>query len=212
MSPLNKSPFIPEALSDLIESFRLLPSIGPKTAQRLAFATLKMPADQIKSIASALSEIREKIIFCIICQNISQEPKCDICINESRDSSIICVVEEAMDVYVLEKSGVYSGLFHVLHGSLSPANGIGPEEIRINELINRIKNDDRIKEIVVATNLNLEGEATAMYINQVIGESDANIKVTRLARGMPSGSDIEYADETTISHALGSRIKIDESL
>ena len=212
MSPLNKSPFIPEALSDLIESFRLLPSIGPKTAHRLAFATLKMPADQIKSIASALSEIREKIIFCIICQNISQEPKCDICINESRDSSIICVVEEAMDVYVLEKSGVYSGLFHVLHGSLSPANGIGPEEIRINELINRIKNDDRIKEIVVATNLNLEGEATAMYINQVIGESDANIKVTRLARGMPSGSDIEYADETTISHALGSRIKIDESL
>ena len=212
MSPLNKSPFIPEALSDLIESFRLLPSIGPKTAQRLAFATLKMPADQIKSIASALSEIREKIIFCIICQNISQEPKCDICINESRDSSIICVVEEAMDVYVLEKSGVYSGLFHVLHGSLSPANGIGPEEIRINELINRIKNDDRIKEIVVATNLNLEGEATAMYINQVISESDANIKVTRLARGMPSGSDIEYADETTISHALGSRIKIDESL
>ena len=212
MSPLNKSPFIPEALSDLIESFRLLPSIGPKTAQRLAFATLKMPADQIKSIASALSEIREKIIFCIICQNISQEPKCDICINESRDSSIICVVEEAMDVYVLEKSGVYSGLFHVLHGSLSPANGIGPEEIRINELINRIKNDDRIKEIIVATNLNLEGEATAMYINQVIGESDANIKVTRLARGMPSGSDIEYADETTISHALGSRIKIDESL
>ena len=117
-----------------------------------------------------------------------------------------------MDVYVLEKSGVYSGLFHVLHGSLSPANGIGPEEIRINELINRIKNDDRIKEIVVATNLNLEGEATAMYINQVIGESDANIKVTRLARGMPSGSDIEYADETTISHALGSRINIDESL
>ena len=212
MSPLNKSPFIPEALSDLIESFRLLPSIGPKTAQRLAFATLKMPADQIKSIASALSEIREKIIFCIICQNISQEPKCDICTNESRDSSIICVVEEAMDVYVLEKSGVYSGLFHVLHGSLSPANGIGPEEIRINELINRIKNDDRVKEIVVATNLNLEGEATAMYINQVIGESDANIKVTRLARGMPSGSDIEYADETTISHALGSRIKIDESL
>ena len=212
MSPLNKSPFIPEALSDLIESFRLLPSIGPKTAQRLAFATLKMPADQIKSIASALSEIREKIIFCIICQNISQEPKCDICINESRDSSIICVVEEAMDVYVLEKSGVYSGLFHVLHGSLSPANGIGPEEIRINELINRIKNDDRVKEIVVATNLNLEGEATAMYINQVISESDANIKVTRLARGMPSGSDIEYADETTISHALGSRIKIDESL
>ncbi len=212
MTPLNKSPFIPEALSDLIESFRLLPSIGPKTAQRLAFATLKMPIDQVKSISEALSEIKNRIIFCKICQNISEEIKCEICVNESRDRSIICVVEEAMDVYVLEKSGAYSGMFHVLHGSLSPANGIGPEEIRISELINRIDQDSFIKEVVVATNLNLEGEATAMYINQLIGNTSKNIKVTRLARGMPSGSDIEYADETTISHALGSRIKIDESI
>jgi len=212
MAPLNKSPFIPEALSDLIESFRLLPSIGPKTAQRLAFATLKMPFDQVKSISEALSEIKNRIIFCEICQNISEKTKCDICVNESRDRSIICVVEEAMDVYVLEKSGAYNGMFHVLHGSLSPANGIGPEEIRINELINRIDKDNSIKEVVVATNLNLEGEATAMYINQLVRDRNKNVKVTRLARGMPSGSDIEYADETTISHALGSRIKIDESL
>lgn len=212
MTPLNKSPFIPDALNDLIESFRLLPSIGPKTAQRLAFATLKMPDDQVKNISEALSEIKNRIIFCQICQNISENSKCDICINESRDRSIICVVEEAMDVYVLEKSGAYKGLFHVLHGSLSPSNGIGPEEIRIKELINRVNNDELIKEVVVATNLNLEGEATAMYINQLIGNANANIKVTRLARGMPSGSDIEYADETTISHALGSRIKINESL
>ena len=209
MTPLNKSPFIPDALNDLIESFRLLPSIGPKTAQRLAFATLKMPDGQVKNISEALSEIKNRIIFC---QNISENSKCDICINESRDRSIICVVEEAMDVYVLEKSGAYKGLFHVLHGSLSPSNGIGPEEIRIKELINRVNNDELIKEVVVATNLNLEGEATAMYINQLIGNANANIKVTRLARGMPSGSDIEYADETTISHALGSRIKINESL
>ena len=212
MTPLNKSPFIPDALNDLIESFRLLPSIGPKTAQRLAFATLKMPDGQVKNIFEALSEIKNRIIFCQICQNISENSKCDICINESRDRSIICVVEEAMDVYVLEKSGAYKGLFHVLHGSLSPSNGIGPEEIRIKELINRVNNDELIKEVVVATNLNLEGEATAMYINQLIGNANANIKVTRLARGMPSGSDIEYADETTISHALGSRIKINESL
>jgi len=212
MTPLNKSPFIPDALNDLIESFRLLPSIGPKTAQRLAFATLKMPDGQVKNISEALSEIKNRIIFCQICQNISENSKCDICINESRDRSIICVVEEAMDVYVLEKSGAYKGLFHVLHGSLSPSNGIGPEEIRIKELINRVNNDELIKEVVVATNLNLEGEATAMYINQLIGNANANIKVTRLARGMPSGSDIEYADETTISHALGSRIKINESL
>ena len=212
MAPLNKSPFITEALSDLIESFRLLPSIGPKTAQRLAFATLKMPFDQVKSISEALSEIKNRIIFCEICQNISEKTKCDICVNESRDRSIICVVEEAMDVYVLEKSGAYNGMFHVLHGSLSPANGIGPEEIRINELINRIDKDNSIKEVVVATNLNLEGEATAMYINQLVRDRNKNVKVTRLARGMPSGSDIEYADETTISHALGSRIKIDESL
>jgi recombination protein RecR len=212
MTPLNKSPFIPDALNDLIESFRLLPSIGPKTAQRLAFATLKMPDDQVKSISESLSEIKNRIIFCQICQNISENSKCDICLNESRDRSIVCVVEEAMDVYVLEKSGAYKGLFHVLHGSLSPSNGIGPEEIRIKELINRVNNDELIKEVVVATNLNLEGEATAMYINQLIGDANANIKVTRLARGMPSGSDIEYADEITISHALGSRIKINESL
>ena len=212
MTPLNKSPFIPDALNDLIESFRLLPSIGPKTAQRLAFATLKMPDGQVKNISEALSEIKNRIIFCQICQNISENSKCDICLNESRDRSIVCVVEEAMDVYVLEKSGAYKGLFHVLHGSLSPSNGIGPEEIRIKELINRVNNDELIKEVVVATNLNLEGEATAMYINQLIGDANANIKVTRLARGMPSGSDIEYADEITISHALGSRIKINESL
>ena len=212
MSPLNNSPFIPEPLNDLIESFRLLPSIGPKTAQRLAFATLKMPSDQVKSISTALSEIKNKIIYCEMCQNISQEVKCEICTSETRDRSTICVVEEAMDVYVLEKSGAYKGLFHVLHGSLSPANGIGPEEIRIGELVSRIKNDDKVKEIVVATNLNLEGEATAMYINQIILESGTKVKVSRLARGMPSGSDIEYADDTTISHALGSRVIIDEGL
>jgi len=210
MSPINNFPFIPEALNNLIESLRLLPSIGPKTAQRLAFATLKMPHEQIKDIANALAEIKIKIIYCETCQNISQNTKCEICLDEQRDKSIVCVVEEAMDVYVLEKSGAYHGMFHVLHGSISPANGIGPEEIRIKELINRIVEDEKITEIVVATNLNLEGEATAMYINQIVSEVNKKIKVTRLARGMPSGSDIEYADETTISHALGSRIKIDE--
>ena len=212
MVPLDRSPFIPEALNDLIDSFRLLPSIGPKTAQRLAFATLKMPEEQVKSISESLLDIKNKIIFCQLCQNISEKTTCNVCTDENRNNSIICVVEEAMDVYVLEKSGAYKGMFHVLHGSLSPANGIGPEEIRIRELLNRIEKDNSVTEVVIATNLNLEGEATAMYINQQILEIKKEMKVTRLARGMPSGSDIEYADETTITHALGSRININEIL
>ena len=153
-----------------------------------------------------------QIIYCQYCQNISENSICNICTDNNRDNSIICVVEEVMDVYVLEKSGAFKGKFHVLHGSISPANGIGPDEIRIKELVNRVQSCSLIKEIVIATNLNLEGEATAMYINQIFSKSENKLKITRLARGLPSGSDIEYADETTILHAMGSRVNIDESL
>ena len=212
MSPVNKFPFMPRALSQLIESFRLLPGIGPKTAQKLAFSTLKMSYEQVKDISNSLANIKSEIIYCQYCQNISENSICNICTDNNRDNSIICVVEEVMDVYVLEKSGAFKGKFHVLHGSISPANGIGPDEIRIKELVNRVQSDSLIKEIVIATNLNLEGEATAMYINQIFSKSEHKIKITRLARGLPSGSDIEYADETTILHAMGSRVNIDESL
>ena len=212
MSPVNKFPFMPRALSQLIESFRLLPGIGPKTAQKLAFSTLKMSSEQVKDISNSLANIKSEIIYCQYCQNISENSICNICTDNNRDNSIICVVEEVMDVYVLEKSGAFKGKFHVLHGSISPANGIGPDEIRIKELVNSVQSDSLIKEIVIATNLNLEGEATAMYINQIFSKSEHKIKITRLARGLPSGSDIEYADETTILHAMGSRVNIDESL
>jgi recombination protein RecR len=212
MSPVNNFPFMPRALSQLIESFRLLPGIGPKTAQKLAFSTLKMSSEQVKDISNSLANIKSEIIYCQYCQNISENSICNICTDNNRDNSIICVVEEVMDVYVLEKSGAFKGKFHVLHGSISPANGIGPDEIRIKELVNRVQSDSLIKEIVIATNLNLEGEATAMYINQIFSKSEHKIKITRLARGLPSGSDIEYADETTILHAMGSRVNIDESL
>ncbi|MDG2101260.1 MAG: recombination mediator RecR [Dehalococcoidia bacterium] len=212
MTPLNNLQFMPPALNKLIESFRLLPGIGPKTAQKLAFSTLKMSTDQVKEISESLLDIKTQLIFCESCQNISENKNCNICMDENRDNSIICVVEEFMDVYVLEKSGAFKGKFHVLHGSISPANGIGPDEIRIKELINRVNNIPSIKEIVIATNLNLEGEATAMYINQVLSTKKDKLKITRLARGLPSGSDIEYADETTILHALGSRVNINESI
>jgi len=212
MTPLNNLQFMPPALIKLIESFRLLPGIGPKTAQKLAFSTLKMSTDQVKEISESLLDIKTQLIFCQICQNISENENCNICIDDNRDSSIICVVEEFMDVYVLEKSGAFKGKFHVLHGSISPANGVGPDEIRIKELVNRVNNTSEIKEIVIATNLNLEGEATAMYINQVLSNTKNTLAITRLARGLPSGSDIEYADETTILHALGSRVNINESI
>tara|TARA_B110000263_G_scaffold182099_1_gene159689 strand:- start:695 stop:1333 length:639 start_codon:yes stop_codon:yes gene_type:complete len=212
MTPISNFQFMPPALSKLIESFRLLPGIGPKTAQKLAFSTLKMSIEQVKEISESLLDIKTQIIYCESCQNISENTNCNICIDDKRDSSIICVVEESMDVYVLEKSGAFKGKFHVLHGSISPVNGIGPDEIRIKELINRINDKPEIEEIVIATNLNLEGEATAMYINQVLNNSKSKLKITRLARGLPSGSDIEYADDTTILHALGSRVNINESL
>ena len=203
---------MPSALIKLIESFRLLPGIGPKTAQKLAFSTLKMSTQQVNEISESLLDIKIQLIFCESCQNISENQHCNICIDDKRDSSIICVVEEFMDVYVLEKSGAFKGKFHVLHGSISPVNGIGPDEIRIKELVSRVKNTPEIEEIVIATNLNLEGEATAMYINQLLSNTKTKLKITRLARGLPSGSDIEYADETTILHALGSRVNINESI
>jgi|TARA_B110000263_G_scaffold54024_2_gene45416 recombination protein RecR len=212
MTPLNNLQFMPSALIKLIESFRLLPGIGPKTAQKLAFSTLKMSTQQVNEISESLLDIKIQLIFCESCQNISENQHCNICIDDKRDSSIICVVEEFMDVYVLEKSGAFKGKFHVLHGSISPVNGIGPDEIRIKELVSRVKNTPEIEEIVIATNLNLEGEATAMYINQLLSNTKTKLKITRLARGLPSGSDIEYADETTILHALGSRVNINESI
>ena len=169
-----------------------------------------MPEEQVKSISESLLDIKNKIIFCQLCQNISEKVTCEMCVDKTRDDSLVCVVEDPMDIYVLDKAGIYNGTFHVLHGSISPSRGIGPEELRIKQLLERIKKNTNIKEIIIATNLNLQGEATAMYLQQIL--SHENIKITRLARGLPSGSDIEYADQTTISQALNSRVDINENI
>ena len=210
MVPLNNSQFFLTSLNRLIESFRRLPGVGPKTAQRLAFYVLKMQDEDVKEFSDSLTDLKSQILYCNICQNISEKLTCEMCVDKTRDDNLICVVEDPMDIYVLDKAGIYNGTFHVPHGSISPSRGIGPEELRIKQLLERIKKNINIKEIIIATNLNLEGEATAMYLQQIL--SEANIKITRLARGMPSGSDIEYADQTTISHALNSRVDINENI
>ena len=210
MVPLNNSQFFLTSLNRLIESFRRLPGVGPKTAQRLAFYILKMQEKDVREFSDSLTDLKSQIIYCDICQNISEKVTCEMCIDKTRDDSLVCVVEDPMDIYVLDKAGIYNGTFHVLHGSISPSRGIGPEELRIKQLLERIKKNTNIKEIIIATNLNLEGEATGMYLQQIL--SHTKIKITRLARGLPSGSDIEYADQTTISHALNSRVDINENI
>ena len=210
MVPLNNSQFFLTSLNRLIESFRRLPGVGPKTAQRLAFYVLKMQEEDVREFSDSLTDLKSQIIYCDICQNISEKVTCEMCVDKSRDDSLVCVVEDPMDIYVLDKAGIYNGTFHVLHGSISPSRGVGPEELRIKQLIERIEKNTNIKEIIIATNLNLEGEATGMYLQQILAHT--KIKITRLARGLPSGSDIEYADQTTISHALNSRVDINENI
>lgn len=196
----------PRSVTRLIEEFHRLPGIGPKTAQRLTFYLLRAPKDQAASLADALTELKERIVTCAICTNIAEENPCAICRDESRDRSIVCVVEEPLDVLAIERTREYHGLYHVLHGAISPVDGIGPEELRIQELLVRIQRDSAVKEIVLATNPNLEGEATAMYIEKLI--KPLGIRLTRLARGLPVGGDLEYADEVTLTRALEGRREV----
>jgi recombination protein RecR len=196
----------PRAVTRLIEEFHRLPGIGPKTAQRLTFYLLRAPKDQAQSLAEALVQLKERIVTCAICSNIAEENPCAICRDDSRDRSIVCVVEEPLDVLALERTREYHGLYHVLHGAISPVEGIGPEDLRIQELLNRIQHGGAVKEIVLATNPNLEGEATAMYLERLI--KPLGIKMTRLARGLPVGGDLEYADEVTLTRALEGRREV----
>ncbi|MBA31331.1 MAG: recombination protein RecR [Chloroflexi bacterium] len=193
----------------LIEAFHRLPGIGPKTAQRLTYHLIRMPEEEAKEFSEAVLGIKEKITFCSFCSNISQEEICLLCSNDNRDKSKICVVEEPLDIVAIERTRAYNGLYQVLHGVISPMNGIGPENLKISKLLERLKSQN-IEEIIIATNPKLEGEATAMYIENLI--SPLNIKITRLARGLPSGSDIEYADDSTLEHALNSRSEIQNDL
>ena len=192
-------------LANLIEHFRALPGIGSKTAVRLAYHVLDMEAGQAKALAEAIIEAKEKIGYCNTCFNLSDRSPCQICDSESRDHSQICVVEQPQDVAAMERMRDYRGVYHVLHGALSPLEGVGPEDIRIKELLGRLYDGD-VKEVIMATNPNVEGEATAMYIAKLL--KPAGIKVTRIAHGLPVGGDLEYADEVTLSKAMENRREI----
>jgi recombination protein RecR len=195
----------PRSVTRLIEEFHRLPGIGPKTAQRLTFYLLRAPKTQVDQLADSIKDLREKITTCSICCNIAEQNPCSICADETRDHAQICVVEEPLDMVALERTREYKGVYHVLHGAISPVEGIGPEDLRIRELLNRIRGDS-VSEVLLATNPNLEGEATAMYLERLI--KPLGIRLTRLARGLPVGGDLEYADEVTLTRALEGRREV----
>ena len=192
-------------LAKLIEQFERLPGIGKKTAQRLAYFVLQLPDSEAKEFSDAILEAHEKIKYCKICKNLTDEDVCHVCSSNARDKSIICVVEDPRDVVALERTGDFSASYHVLHGAISPLNGVGPDQIYIKELLGRIAAGP-VQEVIMATNPTVEGEATAMYISKLL--KPLGVKVTRLAYGIPVGGDLEYADEVTLSRALIGRSEI----
>lgn len=192
-------------LDKLIEQFERLPGIGKKTAIRLSYFVLKLPKDQAEEFSQAIIDAHEKIHYCKICCNLTDDELCPICKSKTRDKSVICVVEDPRDVIALERTSEFNSLYHVLHGALSPLNGIGPDNLKIKELLSRLKTED-ISEVIMATNPTVEGEATAMYISRLL--KPLGVKVTRLAYGIPVGGDLEYADEVTLSRALEGRNEI----
>lgn len=192
----------PEPIAKLIDSFMKLPGIGPKTAVRLAFFVLKMKEDDVLDFGKALVNAKRNLTHCSDCFNITDRDPCLICDDQHRERSIICVVQDPKDVIAMEKMKEYNGLYHVLHGAISPMDGIGPEDIKVSELLKRLQ-DEQVQEIILATNPNIEGEATAMYISRLVKPS--GIRITRIAHGLPVGGDLEYADEVTLSKALEGR-------
>ncbi|MBO7748715.1 recombination protein RecR [Paenibacillus sp. MWE-103] len=194
--------YYPEPIAKLIDAFSRLPGIGPKTAARLAFHTLKMKEDDVIDFAKALVSVKRNLHYCSVCCNITDTDPCRICQDKSRDPSIICVVQESKDLVAMERTKEFEGQYHVLQGAISPMEGIGPDEIRIAELLRRLS-DETVQELILATNPNIEGEATAMYLSRLV--KPFGIKVTRIAHGLPVGGDLEYADEVTLSKALEGR-------
>ncbi|MDY6892813.1 MAG: recombination mediator RecR [Chloroflexota bacterium] len=199
-----RTDFIPgtEPISRLIGELGKLPGIGPKSAARLAYYVLRTSEAEARALSEAIIAVKVETVLCSLCHNITATDPCTICANEERDHSVICVVKEPLDILALERTGRYKGVYHVLHGVLSPMDGIGPEDLKIGELLERVKNN-AVGEIIFATNPNLEGEATAMYIQKLL--SPLGIRITRIARGLPVGGDLEYADDVTLSHALEGR-------
>lgn len=192
-------------LNKLIEQFERLPGIGAKSAQRLAYYVLNMSKTQAETFANAVIDAHSKIKYCSICCNFTDDELCPICKNQTRDKSVICVVENPRDAFAIENTHEYKGTYHVLHGAMSPLNGIGPEQLCIKQLLARL-NDDTVKEVIMATNPTVEGETTAMYISRLL--KPLGVKVTRLAYGIPVGGDLEYADEVTLVHALEGRSEL----
>jgi len=199
---LNDATQATDAISKLVQEFSKLPGIGPKSAQRITFYLLRAAEEEGKNLAEALLALKQRITLCSTCCNVTESDPCPICRNPQRDASQVCIVEQPQDVIALEHTGVYKGLYHVLHGAISPTEGIGVDDIRIRELLNRLQSNT-VQEVILATNTNLEGEQTAMYLSRVI--APLNIKVTRLARGLPFGTELEYADDVTLTRALEGR-------
>ena len=192
-------------VQDLIDELGRLPGVGPKSAQRIAFYLLKVPAVDANRLARAITEAKERVTFCPRCFNIAEGGECAICSDARRDTTVICVVEESRDIVAVEKTGEYRGRYHVLQGAISPIEGVGPDQLRVRELLSRL-DDEGISEIILCTNPNLEGEATAMYLSRLI--KPLGIKVTRIASGLPVGGDLEYADELTLGRALEGRREV----
>jgi len=194
---------IAKPIARLIQSFEKLPGIGPKSAQRLTFYLLHVPQRDLTEFAESLENLKKETVLCSTCRNVSENDPCPICAEDSRDRETILVVEQPLDILAFEKTGKYQGLYHVLHGSISPLDNIGPDEIYVDDLLKRIKSE--IKEIIIATNPTMEGEATAMYLNKEIKKISSEVKITRLGMGIPTGADLEYADEVTLTQAIQGR-------
>lgn len=191
-----------KSMQDLIDHFKKMPGIGSKTAERMAFYVLKSPAKDMENFSSAIRRVKEQVRFCGKCGNLSETDLCSICNDSRRDKGVVCVVEQPNDLILIEKSGHYKGTYHVLFGAIAPLDGIGPDEIRLKELIARVK-DDKVKEVIIATNSNAEGETTALYISKELKSS--KIKITRIAYGIPVGGGLEYIDQATLVRALEGR-------
>jgi len=200
---------VPKAISNLVEAFERLPGIGPKTAQRLTFYLLHVPQGMLEEFASSLQNLKKNTVLCSICFNVSEKDPCPLCSDANRDHSAICVVEQPLDVLAFDRNGHYKGVYHVLHGAISPLNNIGPDDIKIGELIKRVRESSSTKEVILATNSNMEGEATAMFIAKelkgLIQILNFKFQISRLAHGLPVGGDVEYADEVTLQRALEGR-------
>ena len=196
---------IPRAIKNLIEALEKLPGIGPRTSQRLAFYLLHVPQSELDLFGQALINLKKHTILCAICRNVSEKDPCGVCSDTSRDSKVILVVEEPLDVIAIERTGKYKGLYHVLHGAINPLENIGPDELYIDDLMKRVTDGSSIEEAIIATNPTMEGEATAMYLNKKLKTQNFQLRISRLGMGIPRGADLEYADDVTLTQAIEGR-------